>query len=80
MIQLKMATLIQNQKLLYHLTALDNIESILRNGLMPRKQAKEFIDVAEQDIINFRNENGISHYIPFHFFKGTPFAGISNSN
>jgi len=71
-----MATLIQNQKLIYHLTALDNIESILKDGLMSRKQIKDFIDVAEQDIINFRNEKGISNLIPFHFFKSTPFAGI----
>ena len=71
-----MAVLIQNQKLLYHLTALDNMESILKNGLMPRKNIDDFTDVAEQDIIDFRNEKGISHLIPFHFFKGTPFGGI----
>ena len=70
-----MATLIEDQKLLYHLTALDNMKSILRNGLMPRKNIEGFIDIAEQDIIDFRNEKGISHLIPFHFFKGTPFAG-----
>jgi len=75
-----MATLIQNQKLFYHLTALDNIESILKDGLMSRKQVKDFIDVAGQDIINFRNEKGISNLIPFHFFKGTPFAGKVQKN
>ena len=71
-----MATLIQDQKLLYHLTALDNIESILKNGLMPRQHIENFADVAEEDIVNFRNEKGISHLIPFHFFKNTPFAGV----
>ncbi len=75
-----MATLIENQKLLYHLTALDNMESILRNGLMPRENIEYFTDVAEQDIIDFRNKEGISHLIPFHFFKGTPFAGIVQKN
>ncbi|WP_457750191.1 DarT ssDNA thymidine ADP-ribosyltransferase family protein [Sulfurimonas sp.] len=75
-----MATPIENQKLLYHLTALDNIESILKNGLMPRLQVKNFTDVAEQDIISFRNKQGISNLIPFHFFLGTPFAGIVQKN
>ena len=75
-----MVTLIQDQKLLYHLTALDNIKSILENGLMPRKNIEDFTDVAEQDIIDFRNKEGISHLIPFHFFRGTPFAGIVQKN
>ena len=71
-----MATLIENQKLIYHLTALGNIESILRNGLKPRKEISEFVDVAEEDIVSFRDKQGISNLIPFHFFKGTPFAGV----
>jgi hypothetical protein len=75
-----MATLIQDRKLLYHLTALDNLKSILKNGLQPRSLVEDFEDIAEQDIINFRNEKGISHLIPFHFFPGTPFAGIVQKN
>jgi hypothetical protein len=70
-----MATPIENQKLLYHLTAVDNIESILRDGLQARANVQDFTDVAEQDIIDFRNQEGISDLIPFHFFLGTPFAG-----
>jgi len=67
---------IKDGKLLYHLTALSNIESILMHGLKPRASLSEnFRDVAEQDIINFRNQNNISNLIPFHFFVGTPFAG-----
>lgn len=71
-----MATPIENQKLLYHLTSLDNIESIFTNGLKPRQSLSSFTDVAESNIIDFRNSAGISNLIPFHFFKGTPFAGI----
>lgn len=67
---------IKNGKLLYHLTALTNMESILRDGLKPRFSLNEnFKDVAEQDIIEFRNKNNISNLVPFHFFSGTPFAG-----
>lgn len=75
-----MATPIENQKLLYHLTALKNIESIFSNGLKPRQSVCNFTDVAESDIIAFRNIVGISHLIPFHFFKGTPFAGVVQKN
>ncbi|MHC3993736.1 DarT ssDNA thymidine ADP-ribosyltransferase family protein [Thiomicrolovo sp. ZZH C-3] len=71
-----MGTSIKDGKLLYHLTALTNIESILTNGLKPRANLTEvFKDVAEQDIIDFRNAHNISNLVPFHFFAGTPFAG-----
>ena len=67
---------IKDGKLLYHLTALSNMESILTNGLQPRASlGNSFIDIAEQDIIDFRNAHKISNVIPFHFFAGTPFAG-----
>lgn len=66
---------IKEQKLLYHLTSLKNIESIFREGLKARSTLNSFHDVAETDIITFRNQNGISDLIPFHFFKGTPFSG-----
>lgn len=75
-----MATPIENQKLLYHLTSLQNIESIFSNGLKPRQSVSNFTDVAEADIITFRKQNGISNLIPFHFFKGTPFAGVVQKN
>ena len=38
-------------KWLYHLTALENFETILAHGLQPRQEAKNFLDVAEDDII-----------------------------
>jgi len=69
-------TPIKDGKLLYHLTALSNIESILKYGLKPRANLTEvFKDVAEQDIIDFRNSNNISNLVPFHFFAGIPFSG-----
>jgi len=71
---------IENQKLLYHITAINNIESILRDGLLSRANVQNFVDVAEQDIIDFRTQTGISHTIPFHFFLGTPFAGVVQVN
>jgi hypothetical protein len=71
---------IQDQKLLYHLTALENLESILSDGLKPRSELKSFKDVAEPDIIDFRDQKGISNLIPFHFFAGTPFAGVAQKD
>lgn len=71
-----MAVKVQDGKLIYHITALENIESILQNGLKSRAVLNEpFVDVANQEIINFRDRNGISDHIPFHFFIGSPFAG-----
>ncbi|ATW24574.1 DarT ssDNA thymidine ADP-ribosyltransferase family protein [Candidatus Formimonas warabiya] len=66
---------IRDQKLLYHLTSLENLEAILRNGLLPRNQMVRFDDVAEPGLIDFRRENGLNGYVPFHFFPKNPFDG-----
>lgn len=67
---------IKDGKLLYHITALTNVESIFKNGLLARVSLKDtFKNVAEQDIIDFRDNHKITNLIPFHFFAGTPFAG-----
>ena len=70
---------IKEGKLLYHITALDNIQSIFENGLHSRSTMPnpEFLktDVAREDIIGKRRELGILDYVPFHFFVPTPFAG-----
>jgi len=71
---------IKEQKLLYHLTSLKNIESILKDGLKARSSLINFQDVGEPNIIEFRNQNSISDLIPFHFFKGSPFAGKVQQN
>lgn len=62
-------------KLIYHLTSLDNLPSILKKGLLPRDLVKEFIDVADQEIINLREEQGLNGLVPFHFFPKNPFDG-----
>lgn len=65
----------KNTKYIYHLTSMDNMESIFRIGLVPRILASCNDDIADQDIIDYRTTHNITSYIPFHFYAGTPFAG-----
>ena len=62
-------------KLLYHLTSIDNLESILKNGLQSRSELDEsdFRDVADGDIIESRAQHNLENYVPFHFFARSPF-------
>ncbi|QHT59335.1 DUF4433 domain-containing protein [Paenibacillus lycopersici] len=64
-------------KLLYHLTRLSNLDSILEHGLVSRKLVKDndirFSDVADQEIITKRTELGLDEYIPFHFHPYSSF-------
>jgi hypothetical protein len=72
---------IKDQKLLYHLTDLTNLESILKNGLLPRSQLSNFVDVADSDIVIKRQSQNLQDYVPFHFFSKNPFdlaAQLSN--
>ena len=63
-------------KLLYHLTSLDNIESILSNGLIPREKIDfKFQNIADKEILRDRKNFNLSEYTPFHFFCPTPFSG-----
>ncbi|MFJ2449261.1 hypothetical protein D3C75_609680 [compost metagenome] len=66
---------IREQKLLYHLTSVTNIPSILERGLMPRAQLQEFQDVADQEIITNRQALALENYVPFHWFARNPFDG-----
>lgn len=66
---------IRDQKLLYHLTALDNIESILQSGLLPRATLDRFADVANPEIIENRAAYGLDRFVPFHWFARNPFDG-----
>lgn len=66
---------IKNQKLLYHLTSLVNISSILQRGLLPRAQLESFADVANPEIIQNRSEYGLDSFVPFHWFANNPFDG-----
>lgn len=68
---------VKDGKLLWHLTALANIESIFQNGLLCRKKliTMSFVDIADKDILDSRARFGLENYIPFHFMQKTPFAG-----
>ena len=67
---------VSEQKLLWYLTALENLESILEKGLLARNRIQSFVvDVADQDIIEKRKELHLDDYVPFHFFQGNPFDG-----
>jgi hypothetical protein len=70
-----MATSIKDGKLLYHLTSLQNLEGILRKGLVPRSMLVSFMDVADIEIIEQRKRLSINDYVPFHFFARNPFDG-----
>ena len=67
----------QTGKLLYHLTEVKNLESIIRVGLVPRKVLVEnevrFEDVANPEIIIKRERLGLDGYIPFHFHPYSAF-------
>lgn len=70
-----MATDIKEQKLLYHLTDIDNLKSILVDGLMSRSALTNFTDVADPEIIESRKSLGLENLVPFHFYGGSPFDG-----
>lgn len=64
-------------KLIYHLTKLSNVDSILEHGLLPRKtiiqEKLAFGDVANHEIISKRTELGLDIYTPFHFHPYSSF-------
>jgi len=68
---------IKTSKLLYHLTRLSNLDSILEHGLVSRKLVKDndvrFFDIADQEIITKRTELGLDEYTPFHFHPYSSF-------
>lgn len=68
---------VKEQKLLYHLTKLSNMESIIRDGLVSResliKNGVLFEDIADSAIISKRKELGLEKYIPFHFHPYSSF-------
>jgi len=66
---------IREQKLIYHLTSLENMQAILDVGLLPRSKLHNFIDVADPEIINSRKGLRLENYVPFHFFAKNPFDG-----
>jgi hypothetical protein len=67
--------IIKDGKLLYHLTSLENLPSIIEHGLVPRRKLKEnsFADIADSEIICERQRFNLDEYVPFHFHPRTPF-------
>lgn len=67
---------------LYHLTDLNNMESIITHGLMSRAQLQNsdagFVDVADRSIISKRGN--LEYYIPFHFVPNTAFDYVVKHN
>lgn len=66
---------IQNGKELYHFTALANLPSILGSRLLPRKELEVFVDVADKEILEGRDNYSLDKMVPFHFFANNPFDG-----
>ncbi len=68
---------VRNKKLLYHLTRLDNMVSIIDNGLMSRAEVRSsgirYSDIADHEIISRREMLGLDKYIPFHFHPYSAF-------
>ena len=68
---------IENGKLLYHLTKLSNLDSIIEEGLASRRLLLEsdiiFEDVADPEIMDKRTEYGLDQYVPFHFHPYSSF-------
>lgn len=67
----------KNQNILYHLTKLSNLESIIEHGMLPRRkvieQRLQFGDIADAQIISKRQELGLDIYTPFHFHPYSAF-------
>jgi len=68
-------------KLLYHITHIDNLPSILENGLMSRRELQTvgiyFTDIANPDILSKRDNyrEALSRFVLFHFYHKNPFDG-----
>ena len=71
---------IRGKKLLYHLTHIDNLDSIIENGLLSRNQAiqRELLnkDIANHDILESRQLNHLDDYVLFHF---SPYTAFDNA-
>ncbi len=68
---------IENGKLIYHLTSLSNLKSIIQNGLLSRDAINntntKFEDTANHEILECRERLNLSNYVPFHFHIHTKY-------
>ncbi|WP_339507596.1 DarT ssDNA thymidine ADP-ribosyltransferase family protein [Pseudomonas sp. RL_35y_Pfl2_P42] len=71
---------IKDQKLLYHLTSVENLDGIFRDGLKPRAGLSGFKDVADAEILKERQTLQLDNYVPFHWFAKNPFDGSVQRN
>ena len=62
---------------IYHLTPIDNLDSIIHHGLLNRNKVLRLgllkKDIADSGIIEGRGRSDINSYVPFHFFPHTAF-------
>jgi hypothetical protein len=67
----------RSKKLVYHLTALDNLHSIRAHGLLSRREIRtrgiRFENVADAGILEEREAHGLDEMVPFHFMPRNPF-------
>ena len=75
-----MATEPKDGKYIYHLTPLENLESIITHGLLPRNEVFDFKDIASAEILLKRSDHQLEGFVPFHFFAKTPFCGNVEKN
>lgn len=68
---------VKDKKLLYHLTKVSNMDTIISQELLPRRylleQHLKFGDVADPQIIQKREELDLDKYTPFHFHPYSAF-------
>lgn len=71
---------VKTGKLLYHLTDIKNLPSIIKYGLLPRNELQKittkFSDIANPEIINERKNTNLDRYIPLHFHPYSAFDTI----
>ena len=75
--------IIQNGKLLYHLTHIDNLDSIFTNGLLSRNNVQQldgFVDVANHEILHSRHQHELDNYVLFHFHPYSAFDTAVKGN
>ncbi|WP_338583336.1 DarT ssDNA thymidine ADP-ribosyltransferase family protein [Pseudomonas sp. MAG733B] len=66
---------IRDQFFVYHLTAVENLDGIFKDGLKPRANLENFTDVADSEILKKRKAHNLDRFVPFHWFAANPFDG-----
>lgn len=70
-----MAESVRNKKLVYHLTDLSNLRSMIAIGIQCRRNLSgtAFMDHADAEILRERADHALDQYVPFHFLAKSPF-------